>query len=211
MPLPPPVSRSLRHTRAIEVQAFARDDGLWDLDARITDVKQLDVTLASGPRPAGTYLHDLSLRLTIDRQLTVVDAHAASDAVPYPGHCDTIGPAYKSLVGLSLTKGFRLGLKDRLAGVLGCTHLTELAQVLPTAAVQAYANDVIKTRDGDTDDELLPHKPFQLDRCHALRTDSAAVAQYYPRWVAKADPGQRPGDFPTQPQFNSYTSEGKPA
>ena len=57
MSLPPPVSRSLRHTRAIEVQAYARDDGLWDLDARITDVKQIDVTLASGLRPAGTHLH----------------------------------------------------------------------------------------------------------------------------------------------------------
>lgn len=211
MSLPPPVSRSLRHTRAIEVNAYARDDGLWDLDARITDAKQIDVTLASGLRPAGSFLHDLSLRLTIDRELTVVDAHAASSAVPYPGHCDTIGPAYQSLVGLSLMNGFRVALKERLAGVLGCTHLTELAQVLPTAAVQAFANDVIQTRDGDTDDARLPHKPFQLDRCFALRSDSATVAKYYPRWVAKAASGQRPGEFPTQPHFNSTTSEGKPA
>lgn len=192
MPLPTPVSRSLRHTRAIEVQAYAREDGLWDIDAHLTDVKRIDVKLASGLRPAGTPLHDLSLRLTIDRNLTVVDAHAASDAVPYPGYCDNIGPAYKSLVGLSLMKGFRLALKERLGGVLGCTHLTELAQVLPTAALQAYANDVIQTRDGDTDDEQLPYKPFQLDRCHALRTDNGAVAKYYPRWFAKADTAAEP-------------------
>jgi len=32
-------------------------------------------------------------------------------------------------------------------------------------------------------------KPFQLDKCHALRTDGGAVAQFYPRWVAKAAPG----------------------
>lgn len=212
MPLPPPVSRSLRHTRAIEVNAYARDDGLWDLDARITDVKKLDVTLASGRRPAGTHLHDLSLRLTIDRELKVVEAHAASDAVPYPGFCDTIAPAYGSLVGLSLMKGFRQAVKERLGGVLGCTHLSELAQVLPTAALQAYANDVIKTRDGDTDDEKLAHKPFQLDRCHALRSDAAAVAEYYPRWVAKAVTGPRPIELSIQPpHFNSYTAEGKPA
>lgn len=192
MPLPTPVSRSLRHTRAIEVQAYAREDGLWDIDAHLTDVKRIDVKLASGLRPAGTPLHDLSLRLTIDRNLTVVDAHAASSAVPYPGYCDNIGPAYKSLVGLSLMKGFRLALKERLGGVLGCTHLTELAQVLPTAALQAYANDVIQTRDGDSDDEQLPYKPFQLDRCHALRTDAGAVAKYYPRWFAKADTAAEP-------------------
>ena len=184
MPLSVPVSRALRHTRAIHVDAYVREDGLWDLDARITDVKVNAVTLASGLRPGGTFLHDLNLRITINRELTIVDAEAASDAVPYPGYCDTIGPAYRGLVGLNLMKGFRLGVKERLAGVLGCTHLTELANILPTAAIQAYANDVIKTRDGAGDDQL-PERPFQIDKCHALRADGPGVAQYYPRWVAK--------------------------
>ena len=26
-------------------------------------------------------------------------------------------------------------------------------------------------------------QPFQLNRCHALKLDGAAVATYYPRWV----------------------------
>ncbi len=185
MPLSPAVPRALRHTRAIQIAAYARDDGLWDLDAHITDIKTYDVTLASGLRRAGLPLHDLALRVTIDRQMMIVDAEAVSDAVPYAGFCDTIGPAYKQLIGLCLMKGFRLGIKERLSGVLGCTHLSELAQILPTAAIQAYANDVIKTRDGDAFD-ASSEKPFQLDKCHALRTDGPAVVQYYPRWVAKA-------------------------
>jgi hypothetical protein len=186
MSLSTPVSRrALRHTRAIAIQAYARDDGLWDLDAHITDVKVNDTMLASGPRPGGTPLHDLSLRLTVDLQLTIVAVEAVSDAVPYPGFCDTIAPAYQALVGLNLMKGFRHELKQRLSGIAGCTHLTELAQILPTAAVQAYANEVWPTHDkassGHTD-----QKPFQLDKCHALRTDGGAVAQFYPRWVVKA-------------------------
>lgn len=186
MTLSTPVSRrALRHSRVIDVQAYLRDDGLWDIDARITDIKSFDATLASGPRPAGAPLHDLHLRITVDRELTIVEAEAASDSVPYPGFCDTIGPAYQALIGLNLLKNFRRDLKERLAGIAGCTHLTELAQVLPTAAVQAFAGDVWSTRDGANAD--LPHeKPFQLDKCHALRTDGGAVAQYYPRWVAKA-------------------------
>lgn len=187
MPLSSPVPRDARHTRAIQIDAFAREDGLWDLDARITDVKVRDITLASGPRQGGTPLHNLSLRITIDRALTIVDAEAASDAVPYPGYCDTIGPAYKKLIGLSLVKGFRLGVKERLSGIMGCTHLSELANILPTAALQAYANDVIKTRDGDGED-LLPDRPFQIEKCHALRADGPAVARFYPRWVAKQVP-----------------------
>lgn len=187
MPLSPPISRrALKHTRAIQIEAFARDDGLWDIDAHITDIKTRDATLASGVRSAGMPMHDLSLRLTIDTRLTIVDAEAVSDAVPYPGYCNTIGPAYKHLVGLNLLKGFRQELKQRLSGIDGCTHLTELAQILPTAAIQAFAGEVFaSTSDGTGSNEQSNQKPFQLDRCHALRTDGAAVAEYYPRWAVK--------------------------
>jgi hypothetical protein len=186
MPLSPPTSRrAIKHTRAIQVDAYARDDGLWDLDAHISDIKISDTKLASGVRPAGEPLHDLVLRITIDTQLNIVHAEAASDAVPYPGYCDTIGTNYKKLVGLNLMKGFRDGVRQRLSGVNGCTHLTELAQVLPTAAIQAFAGEVLDTRDGAGTDEQS-HKPFQLDRCHALRSDGEAVAKYYPRWAVKS-------------------------
>ncbi len=190
MPLSPPVSRSLRHTRAITVEAYARDDGLWDLDANIRDVKTRDIQLPSGDRAGGLPVHDLKLRVTIDRQLNIVDAEAASDAVPYPGFCETIGPAYKKLIGLSLMNHFRLHLKDRLSGVLGCTHLTELAQVLPTAALQAFADDVFDERgDAAAVSSSAAERPFELDRCHALRSDGPAVATYYPRWSIKAVSG----------------------
>jgi len=185
MPLSPPSSRrALKHTRAIQIDAFARDDGLWDIDAHITDVKTRDALLASGTRPAGHPLHDLWLRITVDTQMNIVDAEAVSDAVPYPDFCDTIGPAYKKLVGLNLLKGFRDGVRERLAGINGCTHLTELASVLPTATIQAFAGDVLDTRDGASGDQQS-QKPFQLDRCHALRTDGEAVVRYYPRWAVK--------------------------
>ncbi len=187
MSLSTPVSRrALRHTRAIDIQAYARDDGLWDLDARITDIKVNDTRLASGIRAGGSALHDLSLRLTVDLHLTIVDAEAVSESVPYPGYCDTIGPAYKQLIGLNLMKGFRHELKQRLGGIGGCTHLSELAQILPTAALQAFANDVWSTNDAaSADAEHTTTQPFQLDKCHALRTDGGAVAQFYPRWVKK--------------------------
>ncbi len=183
----PKRSRALRHTRSIEAQAFERDDGLWDIDTRITDTKTRVADLASGARPAGSPIHDLWLRITIDTGLNIVDAEAVSDAVPYPGHCDTIGPAYKKLIGLNLMRGFRSELRERLSGTGGCTHLTELAGVLPTAAIQAFAGDVLPTRDGVSDDDSA-QPPFQLDRCHALRRDGPAVEQYYPRWFIK--PGQ---------------------
>lgn len=178
-----PSSRRHVHSRSITVDAFARDDGLWDLEARLLDTKSRDFHLATGVRRAGEPMHDMHLRVTIDTRLNVVEAEARSDRVPYPGHCEAIGPDYRQLVGLNLAKDFRRQLRERLGGVRGCTHLTELAGVLPSAAVQAFANEVFQTRDaahpGHHSDD---RKPFQLDRCHALRTDGAAVATYYPRW-----------------------------
>jgi hypothetical protein len=61
--------------------------------------------------------------------------------------------------------------------------MTELANALPSAAVQAFANEVFFARDAaHPDHHTDDRKPFQLDRCHALRTTGPAVARFYPRW-----------------------------
>ena len=39
MPLSPPVGRQHLHTRRVTCQGFFRDDGLWDIEGRITDEK----------------------------------------------------------------------------------------------------------------------------------------------------------------------------
>jgi hypothetical protein len=188
MPLSTPISpRALKHKRAIQIEAYARDDGLWDIEARIEDTKTREIKLQSGARPPGAALHDMSLRVTIDTRFQIVEVDAVSDAVPYPGDCDTIGPAYQQLIGLNLVKGFRRSLIERMGGIRGCTHMTELALVLPTAAIQAFAGEVFSTQQGKPGDRQ-DQKPFQLDNCHALRTDGAVVAKYYPRWAITPEP-----------------------
>jgi len=185
MPLSPPkTARAPRHVRSIVAQAFERDDGLWDIDARVTDIKSIPVELASGVRAAGDPVHDLWLRLTIDTDFNIVDVEAASDATPYRDFCDSFASAYRQLIGLNLMKGFRQAVRERVGGMAGCTHLNELAGVLPTATIQAFAGTVLPTRDGHQDDGAS-HPPFQLDRCRALRRDGPAVAKFYPRWSIK--------------------------
>jgi hypothetical protein len=171
--------RALKHTRAIHIDAFIRDDGLWEIDAHVTDTKPFDLSLPSGNLPAGQPLHSLWLRLTLDHQFVIVDVEANSEAVPYSGYCNTIAPDYKKLIGLSLVKGFRHTLRENIGGALGCTHLTELAQILPTAALQAFGAEIERQRDPAAEQR----KPAQLDRCHALRSDGAVVAKYYPKWA----------------------------
>ena len=170
--------RQLKHRRCIEVEIYACGNGLWEVDARINDVRTGPTRMATGMLPAGQPIHDMLLRLVVDERFNVIDAGAQTTAMPYPGECERYGDAYARLKGLNLMKGFRQAVKERLGGVLGCTHLTELTQVLPTAVVQAFAGEVIDTR-GDR--EHSP-QPFQIDRCHALRADGPTVQTYYPRW-----------------------------
>ncbi|MRD73234.1 DUF2889 domain-containing protein [Rhodocyclus tenuis] len=178
MPLPPPsVDRTRKHVRRVELAGFKREDGYWDIEARITDVKDHDYFLSSGLRPQGSPVHDMSVRVTIDRHMTIVAAEACSDATPYAGYCDTIAPAYERVVGLNLFRGFRSAVKSLFGDLRGCSHLTELLMHLPTAALQTLASEVQDNAGGDS-----AHKPFQLDRCHALDAHGEAVRRYYPRW-----------------------------
>ena len=167
------------HTRRIDVQAFRRSDHLWDIELHLTDVKPIDCRLESGVRPAGEPIHDMWVRLTIDDAYTIHTAQAVTDRMPYPGLCQKITPAYEQLVGLNLRRGFRLRVAEIFRGVAGCTHLTELLSVVPTAAVQAI---FAKPSTADA-------KPFQLDRCHALDTRGEAVARFHPRWHVASAPG----------------------
>ena len=179
MPLPPAApARQLKHRRSIDVEVFSRGDGAWEVDAHLSDVKTRDTQLAEGVRHAGDPIHDMLLRLVVDERLNILEAGSQTRSMPYPGLCDAHGDAYARLAGLNLLRGFRHAVKERLGGVLGCTHLTELAQVLPTAVIQGFAGEVIDTR-GHAESSA---KPFQLDRCHALRADGPAVRAYYPRW-----------------------------
>lgn len=176
------MSRRHVHTRTIQVDAYARDDGLWDLEAELTDVKSRDFKLATGIRSAGDAVHDMLVTVTIDTGANIVGAAAHWRKTPYPGRCDDNVPDYSALVGLNLLSDFRKQLLARFAGVRGCTHITELAAVLPTAAVQAFAGEVFKPHDASHE-----KKPWQLDRCHALKSDGPAVAQFYPRWHRRRD------------------------
>ena len=193
MALPTAASeRQLKHRRSIDVQIYARGNGLWEVDAHITDVRPVTTQMVTGPLPAGEPIHDMLLRLVVDEQCNIVEAGAQTTAMPYPGQCDTYGDVYGRLVGLNLMKGFRQAVKERVGGAQACTHITELAQVLPTAVVQAFAGEVIDTRGASADST----QPFQIDRCHALRADSPTVRAYYPRWYrpAKTETAPTPSD-----------------
>ncbi|MGH8715070.1 MAG: DUF2889 domain-containing protein [Casimicrobiaceae bacterium] len=179
MPLSSAADRSRLHVRAVSYEGFRRADGLFDIEGRLIDVKDHDYPLLTGVRRAGEPVHDMWIRLTVDRDYTIRAIEVKTDEMPYPGACDLITPAYGKLVGASLLHGFRRTLQETMGGVQGCSHLTELLSHAPTAAIQTFAGLRREIEDGG-------EKPFQLDRCHALETTTDTVRRYYPRWYRGA-------------------------
>jgi len=189
MPAPEsPIERVPLHTRAIEIRGYKRADGLYDIEGRLLDTKPHDFNLAAGVRKAGEPIHSMWLRITIDRNLVIVDAEARMDAVPYAGYCAKIEPAYRKLVGLAIRPGYAQKIKELFGGVNGCTHVSELAAALATGAFQTMAGQ--KVQDPEK-------KPFQLDRCHALDARSPVVGRYYPAWYRGTEPVE-PAEDPDQ-------------
>jgi hypothetical protein len=186
--LEPTIGRAPLHRRAIEIQGYKREDGLYDIEGHLVDTKPYDFRLAAGVRHAGEAVHDMWLRITVDRELRIVDAAAAMDAMPYVGDCDAIVPAYRKLVGLAIRPGFHQRVRELLGGVRGCTHVTELAGMLATAAFQTLAGQGVQDPQ---------RKPFQLDGCHALAETSPVVGRYYPKWyrgTVPVDAASRPDE-----------------
>lgn len=188
MSLPPPdVKREPLHTRTITVNSFVRDDGNWDLEAELIDLKSYDFPNKDGStHRAGEPVHHMHLRITIDADFTITAAAAAYDAAPYNQHCTSIADDYRQLVGLNLLRNFRHAVKERFSRTSGCTHMSELSYVLPTVAVQTMANRRRKDRQSSG---AAPRRPFQLEGCHALRLDGEVVKAHYPTWYAKPQHG----------------------
>ncbi len=181
MPLPPSDAvREPLHTRTITVNAFARNDGQWDLEAELIDVKAYDFTRIDGSvHVAGHPVHHMHLRVTIDDGFTITAAQAAYDVAPYGDACASIAPDYGDMVGLNLLRNFRDAVRQRFRRTAGCTHMTELSYVLPTVAVQAMARRRKQAREQGVD---ANRRPFQLEGCHALRLDGPIVRRDYPEW-----------------------------
>jgi hypothetical protein len=136
MPLTPPQPREAIHTRAIEINGYRRVDGLYDIEAHLTDTKTFGQTnYDRGYIPAGEPIHDMWLRLTIDGSMQIVDVDAVSDKTPYM-MCPTAAPNFSRLIGLRIKAGFLREVNHLVGGTAGCTHLRELLQQMATTAFQ---------------------------------------------------------------------------
>lgn len=183
MPLSQPVPRKHLHTRAIDYRGYQRDDGLWDIEAHMTDVKTYAFKNNwRGEVTAGEPLHEMLLRVTIDDSFVIRDIEAVTDNSPF-AMCPDITPNYKSLIGIQMGAGWRKAIRQRVGGVEGCTHITELLFPMATVAMQTLWPLLRDRRDkADSDVSDSPRKPMVIDTCHAWASDSPVVRENAPKW-----------------------------
>jgi Protein of unknown function (DUF2889) len=201
MPLSQPGERERQHTRSIEINGYRRADGMYDIEAHLTDAKSFGQTnYDRGTIAAGEPIHDMWLRLTITDRMEIVAAEAVSDRTPYLA-CPQAAPNFSSLVGLTIKAGFLREANHRVGGTVGCTHLRELLQQMATTAFQTVSPARVRhemrvlgesqTPGSDKVDARITEKmggaPKVLNTCIAYSAAGALVKRRWPHLYTGPD------------------------
>jgi hypothetical protein len=183
MPLPASIDRDLMHNRDIDCRGYRRSDGLWDIEAHIVDTKPYSYDDPLGKKvEAGRPVHAMWLRITIDEELLIHDAVAASDETPY-ATCQLAAPNFARLKGVRIGPGWWQEVRQRVGGKAGCTHIVELLRPMATTAYQTLT--ALEPYDGSVDPE---RRPQWLDTCYAHAADSPVTAKLFPAFYTGSFP-----------------------
>ena len=174
MSLSSPAPRRHLHTRTIKCEGFEREDGLFDIEAQIIDQKTYAVDEPiRGHRPAGAPVHDMQLRLTLDRDMTVRAIEVTTNHAPYD-ICPSVAPGYQRLIGAKVGGGWRKAVTEAVGRTRGCTHITEL--LMPAATVAFQTMGSWKPQEG----AAAGAKPAFIDGCKAWASDGPVVQKLFP-------------------------------
>lgn len=174
MPLSKPARRRHAHRRTVTADGYQREDGLWDIEAHMTDVKSecVDNPERGGYVAPGEAFHDMWLRLTIDNTLLIHQVEAVIDQSPFR-QCPQASRVFAKLEGTRIGPGWQRQAKTLVGGAQGCTHLHELLPVLATTAVQS----LWPTLQGEV---LKVGAQLMLNTCLSWAQDSDMVRRYLP-------------------------------
>jgi len=184
---PQPNKRRLMHRRSVECLGYLRDDGLWEVEARLLDTKPFPRIERGGrPLPPGDPVHDIRLRLAVDDTLLIHETGTTMETTPYPSCVDVEG-ILQRLVGERIGKGWREVVRRKIGKLETCTHLAELLGPAVTTLFQCMSNGKNpEGRDSIEDQRQVTEPPFFVGGCHSWRTDGPVVAEFFPQFVTKA-------------------------
>jgi hypothetical protein len=165
------------HTRSTVFRGYRRDDGLWDIEAELLDTKTKLLPIpGDNAIPAGEPLHGMTIRATINDHFVVQAISVTMDATPHR-ECPQSMASMQSMVGCTMSRGWRQAIERNLGGVCGCAHLRELLFNMATAAFQSLSH------------ELPNHNPNQpppfFGKCTTWDFNGPVVARVYPQFAVQ--------------------------
>lgn len=178
MPLSAPAAREMLHLRDIQLRGYRRADGLYDVEATLSDTKTYAFDMSDrGTLHPGDKLHGMAMRMTVDIDMVIVAFEASSDFTPY-AICPAAAANFHRLAGLKIGPGMMKQVHARVGGTEGCTHLRELIQQMATVAFQTLVSERRK-RNGAAPPDA---RPGLLDTCHAYAADGPVVQARWPQF-----------------------------
>jgi hypothetical protein len=174
--LSPAVPREAVHKRQINCNGFVRADGLYDIEAELTDHKTYDFPSDfRGTVTPDLAVHHMVLRITIDRDRVIQHAEAITITGPY-AVCPTANAVFDNLVGLQIGPGWRRKVQAAIGGRHGCTHITELLGPVATIAYQTlYGEEARQKRQSGTlsDQDKQASRSQLANSCVGYADDSS--------------------------------------
>jgi hypothetical protein len=179
-------TRRLMHRRSIECNGYLRNDGLWEVEARLVDTKPFAQRAPfRGVLQPGDPVHDIGVRLAVDDTLIIREAEAMMRATPF-STCSEVEPVLQRLVGERIGPGWRDLVRRKIGRLETCTHLSELLGPAVTTLYQTMSCG--KTPDGRSsleDQRDAAEPPFFLGGCHSWRTGGPIVAELFPQFATR--------------------------
>ena len=170
-----PAEREEVHNRRIYCNGFVRKDGLFDIEAELTDHKTYSFPSDfRGEVTPNMPFHHMKVRLTITSDLVITAAEAVTIAGPY-AVCPAANDVFADLVGLQVGPGWRRKVSAAIGGRHGCTHITELMGPVATIAYQTrYGEESRQARLSGNDNAKNSQSRDQ--RSNALANSCVAYA-----------------------------------
>jgi hypothetical protein len=175
------VTREELHFRRIDLRGFRRSDGLFEVEANLTDQKPFDFQPPSREQKiaAGELIHDHVLRVAFGEDMVIREIKAFMRTWPY-AECPRGADVMQSMVGVRIGPGWNSEVRKRLPNAESCTHLKEMMVVLASAAYQTMFS--LSTR--NVDDVDKNGRPRKIDSCYAYGASRELVLKYWPEFRA---------------------------
>lgn len=133
---PPPGEEEIPiHQRIYDVKAYRIDAAHMRLRGRLTDTKPAGLYVRGDTEPLD--VHDMCVDMVVSfPSLEITSVDVIMDTHPNLS-CTSIEPAFSSLIGTSIARGFGRQLTELFGGPRGCTHVVTLLRAMAPVAIQS--------------------------------------------------------------------------